>query len=121
MVAFNPVSLNRMIRDHGVVFTLRKRAASAYNVTTGTVSQTNTDTSVRGYLYNNKLDALSGANLQGGKSSICLSGLTTGGIITPEPDATDQIVAGSLVYDILSVQAIRSGSVTLCYLLTLKD
>lgn len=117
---FSTFTLNKMINDHGVVYTLRTRVAGAYNVTTGAVTNTNTDYSVKGYEYNNTVEGLSKDSLQSGIKRVCLSAVTTAGAAYPKPTTNDQLIFGKTV-DIVVVKEIKSGSAVMCYILEVKD
>jgi hypothetical protein len=120
-MAFDPSTLRQMIREHGIALTLRKRAASAYNVTLGTVTQTNTDYVVRGYFYDYTPDMIDGNSILRGDRRVVLDNKLTNGSATPEPDATDQIIGLGDTVNIVKVMEIKSGSGTMCYLLQVRE
>ena len=120
-MAFDNYTLRTMIKDHGIVLTLRKRAAGAYNVATGTVTTTNTDYAVRGYFYDYTPDMIDGNSILRGDRRVVLDSVLTNGTATPEPDATDQIIGLGDTVNIVKVMEIKSGSATMCYQLQVRE
>jgi hypothetical protein len=120
-MAFDPFTLRQMIREHGIALTLRKRAAGAYNVTLGTVTQTNTDYALQGYFYDYTPDMIDGNSILRGDRRVVLDNKLTNGSATPEPDATDQIIGLGDTVNIVKVMEIKSGSGTMCYLLQVRE
>ena len=121
LMAFDPSTLRQMIREHGLALTLRKRAAGAYNATTGTVTTTNTDYALRGYFYDYTPDMIDGNSILRGDRRVVLDSKLTNGSATPEPDATDQIIGLGDTVNIVKVMEIKSGSGTMCYLLQVRE
>lgn len=117
---FSPFSLNKLINDHGVTVTLKKRVAGAYNVTTGSVTNTETNYSVKAYEYNNVVDGLSKESLQLGVKRFCLKGTTVSNTSYPKPTTNDQLVS-TKTGNIISVKEIKSGSSVMCYVLEVRD
>lgn len=120
-MAFDPYTLRQMIKEHGMALTLRKRAAGAYNVATGTVTTTNTDYAVRGYFYDYTPDMIDGNSILRGDRRVVLDSVLTNGTATPEPDATDQIIGLGDTVNIVKVMEIKSGSATMCYQLQVRE
>jgi hypothetical protein len=120
-MAFDPYTLRQLIKEHGISLTLRKRVASAYDDETGTVTQTNTDYTVRGYFYDYTSDMIDGESILRGDRRVVLDCKLTNGSATPEPDATDQIIGLSDTVNIVRVREIKSGSATMCYLLQVRE
>lgn len=120
-MAFDPYTLRQLIKEHGIALTLRKRAASAYNNDTGTVTQTNTDYAVRGYFYDYTPDMVDGNSILRGDRRVVLDCKMTNGQTTVEPDATDQIIGLGDTVNIVKVMEIKSGSKTMCYLLQVRE
>ena len=101
--------------------TLRKRVSSAYNVSTGTVTQTNTDYTLKGYFYDYTPDMVDGDSILRGDRRVVLDCKLSNGSATPEPDATDQIIGLGDTVNIVKVMEIKSGSATMCYLLQVRE
>lgn len=120
-MAFDVSGLRALINEHGIVLTLRKRSAGAYNNDTGTVTQTNTDYSVRGYFYDYTPDMVDGNSILRGDRRVVVDCKLTNGQATPEPDATDQIIGLGDTVDIVRVMEIKSGAGTMCYLLQVRE
>jgi len=121
LMAFDPYTLRQMIKEHGISLTLRKRASSAYNSDTGSVTQTNTDYTVRGYFYDYTSDMVDGQSILRGDRRVVLDCILVNGSTTPEPDATDQIIGLSDTVNIVKVMEIKSSSNTMCYLLQVRE
>lgn len=121
LMAFDPSTLRQLIKEHGIALTLRKRAASAYNNDTGTVTTTNTDYAVRGYFYDYTPDMIDGNSILRGDRRVVLDCKLINGTNTPEPDATDQIIGLGDTVNIVKVMEIKSGSNTMCYLLQVRE
>jgi hypothetical protein len=120
-MALDPYTLRMMIREHGIPVTLRKRAASAYDALSGTVTQTNTDYAVRAYFYSYSPDMVDGNSILRGDRRVVLDNKLINGCATPEPDATDQILGLGDTVDIVKVMEIKSSSATMCYLLQVRE
>lgn len=120
-MAFDPYTLRQLIKEHGMVLTLRKRAAGAYDSDLGTVTTTNTDYAVRGYFYDYTPDMIDGNSILRGDRRVVLDSLLINGTATPEPDATDQIIGLGDTVNIVKVMEIKSGSSTMCYLLQVRE
>ena len=120
-MAFDPYSLRQLIKEHGIALTLRKRAASAYNDATGTVTTTNTDYTVQGYFYDYTPDMIDGNSILRGDRRVVLDSKLISGTTTPEPDATDQIIGLGDTVNIVKVMEIKSGSATMCYQLQVRE
>lgn len=120
-MAFDNYTLRTMIKDHGIVLTLRKRAAGAYNSDTGTVTTTNTDYAVRGYFYDYTPDRVDSDSILRGDRGVLLDNKLLNGQPTPEPDATDQIIGLGDTVNVVRVMEIKSGSATMCYQLQVRE
>ena len=120
-MAFDPYTLRQLIREHGISLTLRKRAASAYDSDTGTVTQTNTDYTVRGYFYDYTSDMIDGESILRDDRRVVLDCVLANGSATPEPDATDQIIGLGDTVNIVRVMEIKSSTNTMCYLLQVRE
>jgi hypothetical protein len=120
-MAFDPYTLRQLIKEHGISLTLRKRAASAYDDETGTVTQTNTDYTVRGYFYDYTSDMIDGESILRGDRRVALDCILVNGSATPEPDATDQIIGLGDIVNIVKVMEIKSSTNTMCYLLQVRE
>jgi hypothetical protein len=120
-MAFSSYGLRQLIKEHGIVLTLRKRAASAYDSNTGSVTQTNTDYTVRGYFYDYTPDMIDGQSILRGDRRVVLDNRLVNGSVTPQPDATDQIIGLGDTVNIVKVMEIKSGSATMCYLLQVRE
>jgi hypothetical protein len=121
LMAFDTYTLRQMIKEHGIALTLRKRAASAYDSDSGTVTATNTDYAVRGYFYDYTPDMIDGQSILRGDRRVVLDCKLIDESTTPEPDATDQILGLGDTVNIVKVMEIKSGSATMCYQLQVRE
>jgi len=121
LMAFDTHTLRQLIKEHGISLTLRKRAASAYDDETGTVTQTNTDYTVRGYFYDYTSDMIDGESILRGDRRVVLDCVLANESATPEPDATDQIIGLGDTVNIVKVMEIKSSTNTMCYLLQVRE
>lgn len=120
-MAFDPYTLRQLIKEHGLVLTLRKQTSGVYDNDTGAVTQTNTDYSVRGYFYDYTPDMVDGQSILRGDRRVVLDCKLVNGSNTPEPDATDQIIGLGDTVNIVKVMEIKSGSATMCYQLQVRE
>jgi hypothetical protein len=120
-MSFSTTTIKKMIKDHGIALTLRKRAASAYSDSLGTVTATNTDYAVRGHFYNYTLEMIDGASILRGDRKVVLDPFLINGSATPQPSATDQIIGLGDTVNIVDVMEVKSGSATMYYHLQVRE
>ena len=141
LMAFDPYTLRQMIKEHGLMLTLRKKTFGSYNTTSGTTSYTDLDYAVRGYFYDYTPEMIDGNSVIRGDRRLVLdsslvssSQITTqfDEIITAEtlaalgietflPAVSDQIIGLGDTVNIVKVMEIKSGSRTMCYLLQVRE
>lgn len=118
---FDNHTLRTMIREHGRLITLRKKSAGVYNATTGALgSVTNTDYSIRGFVFNFKADMIDGQVIQRTDRRMVLDTKLSNGSDAPVPDTTDQIVGVDDTVNIQRVEQIESNGQVMCYLLHVR-
>jgi len=120
-MAFDPHTLRQLIKEHGRVVTLRKRAMTGYSAATGTLTTTNADYKVRAYFYDYTPDMIDDENILRGDRRAVLSDKLVNGNTTPQPDSTDQIVGEGDTVNIVKVMEIKSANNVMCYLLQVRD
>lgn len=118
---FDAHSLRQLIKEHGTTVTLRKKDAGAYDVATGTVSQTNTDYIVKAFFFNNDPSVAEFNTQMMGERRVVISDRMINGITTPDIDATDEIVFGGKVTTVTRVTKIMSAGKNMCQMLYLRD
>lgn len=118
---FDAASLRKLINEHGVTVTLRKKSNGSYNVTTGKVVQSNTDYTVRVYFFNNDPSVGEFSNILKAERRAVISDILTNGLTTPDVDASDEIIHGSYTTTITRTTKITSGSRNMCQLVYLRD
>lgn len=118
---FDPHSLRQLIKEHGIALTLRKKDAGTYDVATGTITQTNTDYSVRAFFFNNDPSVAEFTPVMMGERRLVVSDKLVDGAITPDIDATDEIIFGTKTTTVTRSSKIMSAGQTMCQLLYLRD
>lgn len=115
---FNSFSLNKMLSDHGVTLTLRKKTTEgSYDASSGSVTgSATTDYSVLAYLYNYS-NGLVGNNedIRLGQRKCLVSGNSE------EPDIGDLIVGSNDSVKITKVTTIYSAGVVICYICDVRE
>ena len=119
-MAFDTYTIRTLIKEHGVVSTLRVRSTGSYNASTGVVANSATDYAVMAYSYSTVPSELSSGSISGGYRMYAISNLTTTGTVIPKPDVTDQMISNK-TGDIIKVMEITSSNSVSCYLLTVKE
>lgn len=118
---FDPSSLRTLIYEHGITLTLRKKAASAYDVATGTVTQTNTDYTLKGYFFNNDISVGEFSIQLMGERRLVLADKLTDGSDTPDIDATDEVIFNGKTTTVTRASKISSGGSAMCHMVYLRD
>lgn len=118
---FDAASLRELINEHGVIVTLRKKSNNTYNVTTGKVVQSNTDYTVKAYFFNNDPSVGEFSNLLKAERRAVISDILTNGSVTPDVDASDEIIHGSYTTTITRASKITSSSDNMCQMVYLRD
>lgn len=99
----------------GTTVTVRIVTYGAYNTTTGTGTDTNSDTSTKGVLYDYRADEVYGL-VQRGDRKLIVAALD----VTTEPTAKARAVISSVVYEIVTVETLWSGDQATAYILQIR-
>lgn len=110
-----------LIREFGRTATLRKVTAGSYSPSTGTVSSTTTDYSVKAYMAEYKLTELTVDNIVRGDRRAVMSAYDTSGATLPSPDEGDLFVGIGDTVRVVSVQTLYSGDNIVCYICQVRE
>lgn len=119
-MAFDPTNLNHMIATHGVTFTLSSITEGTYNPATGSVTNSSTSYTVKGYPYNYRLREGETNNVEYGDRRIVLSIYDTAGDAIAEPKVGDTLSGIGDVVSITRVDKIISVT-AMCYICWVKE
>lgn len=106
--------VDSILNDLGKTLTLRSVTEGSYNVNTGGVTNTTSDTSVIGMLLNYKDLQRDGDIIQQGDSKIVIKTGTA-------PDIQDIILDGSVQYRVISVRQIEESGNDVVYICQVRQ
>ena len=118
---FDPYTLRKLITEHGVTVTLRKKSTGAYNTTTGKVTQTNTDYTVQVYFFNNDPSVGQFSIAAKAERRAVVSDRLSDGSNTPDIDSSDELIFQSNIITVTRSSKITSSTSNMCQLLYLQD
>ncbi len=118
---FNNSGLRKLLKDHGQNLTLRIFSLGSFDTATLTQARTNTDYTVKTYLYDYTPNMIDGTSVLQGDRRAVLDSKTSTGTNTPEPKANDKIVGDGDAVNIVKVQKILSNGQVMCYLLQVRE
>jgi hypothetical protein len=118
---FDPALLRQLIKEHGVVVTLRKKSTGAYDPSTGVLSQTNSDYLVKAYFYNNDPSYAEFNSVARGERRVVVSDILVNGSVTPEILANDEIVGFGDTVVVTRSSKITSGNSVMCQILYVRE
>ena len=121
-MSFRSYDLLRMLEDFGRNLTLIYVSEGSYDPATGSLSGGSTSNStVKGYFYNYRLDEVDGSNVVLGDRRLLLPTVDTSGNTITEPEIGDQVtVTGDNVVSI-SIAKIFSDTRVMCYLCQVRE
>lgn len=112
---------DKSIREAGLLVTLRRTAAGPYDPVTGTETQTVTDYSAWGVMFDFSAQKLQpGSVVQPGDKQLYLATLQTNGSALPALEPTDIIIAGTVQYAIVNPGVIAPNGQRILYELQLR-
>lgn len=106
---------SKLMARFGGVVTLRSVTTGVYNATTGTISETVTDTTVRGVLEDVKVREVNELIQAGDKRLIIAAG-----DVTAAPITADKVLIATVVHQVISVQTIEQDNTAITYELILR-
>lgn len=120
-MAFRSTDLKFLVDEYGSSITFRSRTTGAYSPTTGTVSHTNSDKTVKAYFGNYMLSEINGTSIVSGDRKVVLNPIDTSGVTIDEPEVDDQIIGQGDTTTIVGVQKIFSAGSVVCYICQVRE
>lgn len=118
---FRSQDLKHLLDLHGQSLTFTVKGSPTYNPTTGDVSRSDTDYTVKGYFYNYNLGDLNGVDVLLGDRRLVFPIVDTSEVTIPEPDPGDEVAGEGDKVTIVSVSKIMSGSTPVCYVCQVRE
>lgn len=118
---FNNSGLRKLLREHGQNLTLRIFSLGSFSTATLTQARTNTDYTVKGYIYDYTPSMIDGTSVLQGDRRVVLDSKTSANIATPEPKPNDKIIGEGDAVNIVKVSKIISNGQLMCYLLQVRE
>ena len=106
---------SKLMAKFGGTATIRRVVAGAYNPTTGTVSETTTDTAVRGVLEDVNLREVNDL-IQAGDKRLLIAAAD----IATAPTAADEAIIEGVTYQTVQVRTIEQDNTAITYELILR-
>jgi hypothetical protein len=106
---------SKLMAKFGGTATIRRVVPGVYNPTTGTISETATDTAVRGVLENVNLREVNDL-IQASDKRLLIAAAD----IANAPTATDEVVIESITYQVVQVRTIEQDNTAITYELILR-
>lgn len=110
-----------LVNRFGKSVTLRAVTTGTYNVSTGSVTNTTSDTTVKAYFGNYTLEEMDGSSIVKGDRKVVVNTLDTSNVSITEPKVGDLIVGEDDTVSIVSVQKILSGTTPTCYICQVRE
>ena len=106
---------NKVVSKLGGDVTVRILTAGTYNTTDGTINLSNSDTAIKGVLYDVNLREVNELVQVGDKKLIIAASA-----VTTAPTTTDRIVISSVAHEIVRVSTIEQNNTAISYELLLR-
>jgi len=106
---------SKLMAKFGGTATIRRVVPGVYNPTTGTVSETTTDTAVRGVLEDVNLREVNDL-IQASDKRLLIAAAD----IANAPTAVDEVVIESITYQVVQVRTIEQDNTAITYELILR-
>jgi hypothetical protein len=118
MTLANPLRkvASKLMAKFGGVATLRRVTPGVYNPTTGTVSETSSDTALRGVLEDVNLREVNDL-IQAGDKRMIIAAADTAAV----PTMADRVIIGSRTLQVIEVRTIEQDNQPITYELILRD
>lgn len=121
-MSFRSYDLLRMLDDFGRDLTLIHVSEGSYDPTTASLTGGSvSNTTVRGYFYNYKLEEVDGTSVVLGDRRLLLPSVDTSNNPFTEPDIGDQVTGSGDKVRIVSVSKIFSSTTLVCYLCQVRE
>jgi len=106
---------SKLMARFGGVATIRRVATGTYNPVTGTLSETNTDISIRGVLEDVNLREVNDL-IQAGDKRLIIAAAD----LTTAPTTVDKVLINSVVHQIIRIQTIEQDNTAITYEMILR-
>jgi hypothetical protein len=118
MTLANPLRkvASKLMARFGGVATIRRVAPGIYNPTTGTISETTSDTTVRGVLEDVNLREVNDL-IQAGDKRLLIAAAD----LTSAPTTADRVIIESRTLQVIEVRTIEQDNTAITYELILRD
>jgi hypothetical protein len=107
---------SKLMAKFGGVATIRRVTTGAYNTSTGTVSETTADTTVRGVLEDVNLREVNDL-IQAGDKRLIIAAADTATV----PTTADRVIISSRTLQVIEVRTIEQDNIAITYELILRD
>lgn len=118
---FKESSFINLMNSFGQALTLTTKASATYDVTTGTVSSTDTPHTVKGYFYNYDLSDMDANSIRFGDRKLALSSKDTSGTTIPKPLEGDEVSGEGDKVVIVSTREVMSEGSPICYICQVRE
>jgi hypothetical protein len=106
---------SKLMAKFGGTATIRRVVPGAYNPTTGTVTETTTDTAVRGVLEDVRLSEVNDL-IQAGDKRLLIAAAD----IATAPTTADEVLIGAITHQVITVRTIEQDNTPITYELILR-
>jgi hypothetical protein len=106
---------SKLMLKFGGVATIRRVTTGAYNTTTGTVSETTADSTVRGVLEDVRLSEVNDL-IQAGDKRLLIAAAD----VSNAPTTADEVLISSVTHQIIEVRTIEQDNTPITYELILR-
>jgi len=106
---------SKLMAKFGGVATIRRVTTGAYNTTTGTVTETTADTTVRGVLEDVNLREVNDL-IQAGDKRLLIAAAD----VANAPTTADRVIIESVTHQVIQVQTIEQDNTAITYELILR-
>jgi hypothetical protein len=106
---------SKLMARFGGVATIRRVATGNYDPATGTIAETNTDTTVRGVLEDVNIREVNEL-VQAGDKRLIIAAAD----LTTAPTTVDKVLINSVVHQIIRIQTIEQDNIAITYEIILR-
>jgi len=106
---------SKLMARFGGVATIRSVATGSYDPATGTIAETNTDTTVRGVLEDVNIREMNEL-VQAGDKRLIIAAAD----LTTAPTTVDKVLINSVVHQIIRIQTIEQDNTAITYEMILR-
>ena len=120
-MTFRTTILKKLVDTHGKAVTFKSVTQGTYNVSTGSVTNTSTDATVKVFFGSYHVSEMNGTIIQEGDRKAVVNTLDTSGNPIVEPKTGDTFVGQGDTVRIENVQKIFSGTTIACYVCQVRE